>query len=496
MQSRCEPVSVTLVRERLILWLGPLLGLLLSVDPCWSQQSGDLAEFRRLHNELRQRMDEDLDQAITYLDAEIAQAPDSADLNVLRHSLASRLLQQQDFQAANEQLNQLLDFQIKHVDQTENQFGIWMTIQSIETVARQSGQIKPLQTAVERGFAVLSAIDSELDPPPLMPVSQLAAWKARFMVEADQLEQATELVESQVDRLGEFNRSPRASAESMQAQLRMLRSLTSSNPANDSWREQYITQLDEVATAAIERYPESLPVQNEYAETQLLMITQWRQDDPKATEARIQRVTQELNPIAISNRSVRAMLRRIELYRERMAAAKPVESLVGKPAPAWDVDAWVNGDDTDQESLKGKVVLVDFWAMWCGPCIATFPHLRQWREELSAEGFEIVGVTRYYNMLWDAENKRASRAEEEVSAAQEQETLEYFLDHHELNHPVIVTPEQSEMASNYGVRGIPHVVLIDREGIVQLVKTGAGEKTAAEVYAKIKELLRTEATQQ
>ena len=46
------------------------------------------------------------------------------------------------------------------------------------------------------------------------------------------------------------------------------------------------------------------------------------------------------------------------------------------------------------------------------------------------------------------------------------------------------------MSSEYGVRGIPHVVVVDREGTVQLIRTGAGEQTAKEIYAKIKELLQ------
>ena len=74
---------------------------------------------------------------------------------------------------------------------------------------------------------------------------------------------------------------------------------------------------------------------------------------------------------------------------------------------------------------------------------------------------------------------------------EERESIDKFLRHHKLQHPVMVTPKGSEMPSQYGVQGIPHVVLLDQHGVVQLVKTGAGEETAKEIEAKIRELLGT-----
>lgn len=452
-----------------------------------SSQEISLEEFRTLHNELRQRMDEDPDEARVYLESEIAKQPESEDLQVLRHSLASKLASEASYEEANQQYRKLLDFQISHLDNPKSQFGIVMTVQSIREVAEMSGRDDAFHEAVDQSLTALGQVENTQSQGPL---AQLIVWKSHALAADDQVEEAKTLTEKQYARLQSETQKQRTEENTLTL-IRYLKAMTGPEPGNDEWREEYIPRLVEACSVALESFPDSPAFQNAHAETQYRMITQWAQADPDEVEERIDSVFKALSAAAVKNRTVDAILRRIEIHRERMSAAKPADSLVGKPAPDWDIDAWANTIGVTRDSLKGQVVLLDFWAIWCGPCIATFPHLREWREEFGDEGFEIVGVTQYYNFLWDEELKRASRAEENVSPADERETLAKFLEHHQLEHPVLVTPKGSEMSGQYGVRGIPHVVLIDREGVVQLVKTGAGEATAKEIHAKIKELVET-----
>ncbi|MGB7343203.1 MAG: TlpA disulfide reductase family protein [Pirellulaceae bacterium] len=460
------------------------LVVLFSASPLAQEQS-DLATFRKLHDDLRERMAEDLIAATTFLEAKIAESPDSEDLNVLRQSLSSRLAAEGNFKAANDQLGKLLEFQIQHIDQSQNQFGIGMTIQSMQEIVNESGNSDALDDAVERAFLALTKRDSAL-----LPTSQLVVLKARGLADANDDDGAKALVTTFLKKLDAINRSDDATSETMQAHVNMLRSLTSEEDDNDLWLDDSIKTLDSVVELAIEKFPDSLPLQTSYADTQLQKITRWNQDDPDAMNKLVDKTIETLEPFAAKNMAVRAALKRIELHKIHIASVKPKESLVGKQAPEWDIDAWVNTIDMQRDDLKGKVVLLDFWAMWCGPCIATFPHLKDWREEFGTEDFEIVGVTTYYNFEWDDDKERATRSRDEVSSEDERQAIASFLDHHKLKHPVIVTPEGSDMNGQYGVRGIPHVVLIDGDGVVQLVKTGAGEKTAKEIEAKIKELLK------
>jgi thiol-disulfide isomerase/thioredoxin len=107
----------------------------------------------------------------------------------------------------------------------------------------------------------------------------------------------------------------------------------------------------------------------------------------------------------------------------------------------------VAGDPINLADLKGKVVLVDFWATWCGPCLAEIPNMKKLYEKYHDQGFEIVGV----------------------SLDQDREALEEFLAAKKLPWTIVHDPEnegQHPAATYYGVFGIPTMILVGRDGKV------------------------------
>ena len=141
-------------------------------------------------------------------------------------------------------------------------------------------------------------------------------------------------------------------------------------------------------------------------------------------------------------------------------------SLVDKPAPALKATEWLGSTPQTLASLRGKVVLLDFWATWCKPCIEMYPEMRAWAQEFGPQGLVILGVTNH---------SRQSSAQ-----------VKRFFDREKLPWPVAID-QRNLTHIDYGVSPIPHTFLIDRNGIVRLSHRGGGDLTAIE--AKIRELL-------
>lgn len=200
--------------------------------------------------------------------------------------------------------------------------------------------------------------------------------------------------------------------------------------------------------------------------------------------------TKEKTQQDATKKAIEGIERSFARLEQSIEAGKKLAALVGADAAPLEVEAWVNGDPLTDADLKGKVVLLDFWSVWCGPCIATFPHLREWNEKYADKGLIIIGLTSYYNYTWDETAGRAKRAPrgEKVPPEQEQEMLTKFAEHHNLHHRFAIQNGRA-MSEYYAVSGIPHVVLIDREGKIQLFRIGSGEKNAKDIAEMIEKLI-------
>ncbi len=179
----------------------------------------------------------------------------------------------------------------------------------------------------------------------------------------------------------------------------------------------------------------------------------------------------------------------IGALRARLETALKRQQLIGTDAPEIDAEAFVAMAPTTMDDLKGKVVLIDFWAVWCGPCIATFPHLIEWHEEFADRGLVILGATGFYNYEWDDEAGKAMQADGDVDAQIEIAMLLKFRESYGLHHGFFVSGKDSDYSKQLQVSGIPQAVLIDKAGKIQMIRVGSDNANAEALHAKIEELL-------
>lgn len=149
----------------------------------------------------------------------------------------------------------------------------------------------------------------------------------------------------------------------------------------------------------------------------------------------------------------------------RVASAPPPPA-TGAPAPEFSVTT-LDGAQLGLADLKGQVVLLDFWATWCPPCVASLPALGRLHEQFADRGFSVLGVNQ--------EPEAVARVRGFVTAR-------------DLRFPVVVDP--GEISEMYGVHTLPTSFLVDQDGVIRGAWRGLVSESRLE--AAIEALLEPE----
>lgn len=150
------------------------------------------------------------------------------------------------------------------------------------------------------------------------------------------------------------------------------------------------------------------------------------------------------------------------------SAQASLQALEGKPIPAFSLVDTKGAKLTDKV-LKGKVVLLDFWATWCGPCKEASPTMQKFHTNYAKSGLKVIGVN-------------TSEFDDAAGAA-----AKYAKAH---NYTYSMTPKSDAFAAKLGVRGLPTFILVDKKGKVRKVWIGYDPKgSPSEMEALVKKLL-------
>lgn len=135
----------------------------------------------------------------------------------------------------------------------------------------------------------------------------------------------------------------------------------------------------------------------------------------------------------------------------------------------------LEGNTFKLENKKGKVVLVNLWAIWCGPCIAEMPHLREMQEKYQDKNFEVLGLN----------------TGDDNGDPESVENIKAFVEDKKLNYQIGYADEKffSEMLRVTRMSGIPQSILINRDGKMTGIFKGGGQRIVSEMKQSVEKLI-------
>lgn len=140
-----------------------------------------------------------------------------------------------------------------------------------------------------------------------------------------------------------------------------------------------------------------------------------------------------------------------------------------RPAPDFTLPN-LAGEKIALQNFRGQVVLLDFWATWCKPCVKSMPKLNDLHEKWNKSGLSVVGIA------IDEEGKKI---------------VEPFIQKHKIVYPILVDTAENPVWEIYKVKIIPMLFLVDRQG--QIVQQWLGELNVQEVENAVSALLKKKA---
>lgn len=128
----------------------------------------------------------------------------------------------------------------------------------------------------------------------------------------------------------------------------------------------------------------------------------------------------------------------------------------------------LNGDDVQLSQFRGKVVLIDFWAVFCKPCVIALPKIQEIHKKYNDEELVVLAI----------------------NVSEDKNKIQKFIEENGYTFQVLLDSGNMNVQKNYGVIGIPHTYIIDKQGKVAYSRIGYGSGSEKLLISEIDKLLK------
>lgn len=128
----------------------------------------------------------------------------------------------------------------------------------------------------------------------------------------------------------------------------------------------------------------------------------------------------------------------------------------------------LNGDDVQLSQFRGKVVLIDFWAVFCKPCVIALPKIQEIHEKYGNKELIVLAI----------------------NVSEDKNKIQEFIEENDYTFQVLLGSGDMNVQKNYGVIGIPHTYIIDKQGKVAYSRIGYGLVSEKPLISEIDKLLK------
>lgn len=436
-------------------------------------------DFRDFSARLKELPVEDV---IAAIELRIVEEPDNVSHGIQRELIVHRLEEAGQYAAAAAQAEKLYEYLHEHLDQEQAVLRLDTATMILGKLYRRTDQGTKETECWDRSIARLrERLKSDPTGPASRPLVSLVGVRAANISQAGNRSAARRMIQEEGEALLAIRREhPQAIAPAV-AWIKLMerRGLLAESNGEEDW-EALFRERDQFLQAAIREDSGASELLSCFVHGRAQHVMRLVKTKPRDAKMlldegivianrTIAASVAEKKPISYSAQGVLAPLRAIE---PTIKQSLELKSLIGEPAPRWEVEAWVHGEPLPRESLRGRPVILYFWTLERSYFAPPLPQLNSWHDEFHALGLEVIGVTGQWNFSWDAQKRRPVLAEEDLPLEVERQAMEQYLTQYQVRFPTLITPKGTGMRKAYGVSEMPQIVLIDRQGIVRASTSG------------------------